>query len=256
MSTHDANTLPPDDDRSGPSKKLIGSAVVVGIIVLLGVVLSLGNLFGDKTGPSPTTAPSPSTTTSTDTASSSSSTTASEASMCGLTDVQMTGTVAAAPAATWTLVGTVAAPSIKDQGPGKVEADGYRSCYARTPTGALLAAANYSAIGSYGPLRKKFYAEATVPGPGRDALLKKTVPGAADGGTRIQIAGFRLLRYDGVSADVDLAFRTSSGAIGATVVNLQWSEGDWKIRVADDGSELSPFVQLPTLSGYTAWSGA
>ena len=168
----------------------------------------------------------------------------------------MTGTVATAPAATWALVGTTAAPSIKGQGPGKVEEDGYRSCYARTPTGALLAAANYTALGSYGPLRKKFYEEATVPGPGRDALLRKPITGAGGGGARIQIAGFRVLRYDGKQADVDIAFRTSSGAVGGMVLNVAWSGGDWKIRVADDGSELSPVVQLPNLTGYVPWAGA
>lgn len=246
--SHNENISPSDDAPSGPSKKLIGSAVGVAVLLLLGVVLSLGNLFGDKTGSSPATAPSKSPSPGTGVAKS--------ASSCGLKSVRMTGKVTAAPAASWSLVGTTAAPSIKGQGPGKIDSDSYRSCYARTPIGALLAGANYSAIGSYGPLRQKFYAKATVPGPGRDALLRQPVPGDGDGGTRIQIAGFRLLRYDGSSADVDLAFRTSSGAIGATVVNLLWYGGDWKIKVAGDGTELSPFVQLQSLSGYIPWSGA
>jgi len=40
------------------------------------------------------------------------------------------------------------------------------------------------------------------------------------------------------------------------VLNVAWSGGDWKIRVADDGSELSPVVQLPNLTGYVPWAGA
>lgn len=252
MTDNHASIPPADDEKTGASKKFIGSAVVVAAIVVLGLVLSLTNLFGGKTEPTPSpSAPSPSAS-----GTSTPSATVNEASVCGLSDVQMTGTVTTAPAATWALVGTTAAPAIKGQGPGKVEEDGYRSCYARTPTGALLAAANYSAIGSYAPLRKKFYDQATVPGPGRDALLKKPITGAGDSGTRVQIAGFRVLRYDGKQADVDIAFRTSNGAVGAVVLNLQWSGGDWKLRVADDGGDLSPAVQLPSLSGYTAWSGA
>ena len=251
MSSNEAGMPPADNENTGASKWFIGSAVVVAAVVVLGLVLSLTNLLGGKTEPTPnSSAPSsPSSRTA-------APTTTSEASVCGLGAVDLSGTLNTAPSATWALVGTTAAPSIKDQGPGKVEQDSYRSCYARTPTGALVAAANYAAVGSYGPLRKKFYEQATVPGPGRDALLAKPIPGAGNGGTRVQIAGFRLLRYDGKTADVDLAFRTANGAMGAMVFNLQWSGGDWKIRIADDGSELSPVTQIPSLNGYVLWSGA
>lgn len=247
MSNDDARTGA--SESSGPSGKVIGSAVVIAAIVVLGLVLTLTNVFTGSTD-SPSSTPSP-----TATATAAASPTVA-ASVCGLNQVETAGTVPVPPPATWTLVGTTAAPAIKGHGPGKIDLDGYRSCYARTPKGALVAAANYSALGSYGPVRKKFYEEATAPGPGRDALLRKPITGAGGGGTRIQLAGYRLLRYNGEQADVDLAFRTSTGALGATVLNLQWAEGDWKIRVAADGTELSPFVQLPSLSGYVAWSGA
>lgn len=254
MTTNDASTPPADDENTGPSKVFIGSAVVIAAIVVLGLVLSLTNILGGQTEPADSTsAPSAG-----ESAPASAGTTSSpsEASVCGLTDVQMDGTVTIAPNATWALVGTTAAPSVKGQGPGKIEEDAYRSCYARTPTGALLAAANYAAIGSHDPLRKKFYEQGFVPGPGRDAILATPPPRSDGTGVRVQIAGFRILRYDGKQADVDLALRTSSGALGATVLNLEWSEGDWKMRLADDGSELSPTVQLPSLDGYTLWSGA
>lgn len=250
MSDNNASS-PPADENNGASKKVIGSAVVVAAIVVLGLVLSLTNVFGGQTEPTANpSAPSPSNTAT------ATPIPQPEASVCGLEAVEMSGTVTKAPTATWALVGTTAAPSIEGQGPGKIDDDGFRSCYARTPTGALVASANYAAIGSYAPLRARFYDEATVPGPGRDALLKKPITGGGEGGTRVQIAGFRILRYDGDQADVDIAFRTSNGAVGAMVLNLQWSSGDWKIRVADDGTELSPVVQLPSLSGYTLWAGA
>ena len=189
--TNDASS-PPADENTGASKKLIGSAVVVAAIVVLGLVLSLTNIFGGETEPTANpSAPSPSTATATAT-----QTAQNEASVCGLEAVELSGTVTTAPTATWALVGTTAAPSIEGQGPGKIDGDGFRSCYARTPTGALVAAANYAAIGSYAPLRARFYDEATVPGPGRDALLKKPITGGGEGGTRVQIAGFRILRYD------------------------------------------------------------
>lgn len=253
--TNDPTTDPVGDDESeGRSRRYMASAVILAAIVVLGLVVSLSNVFGGGKDPTPATS-GPSSSSGT-VPSSSSPTSPVDASVCGLTAVEMAGTLAAAPEATWSLVGTTAAPSIKDQGPSKIDSDGYRSCYARTPVGALLAGANYTAIGSTGALRKKFYDDGLVHGPGRDVLLGKPIPGAGSDGTRIQIAGFRLLRYDGSQADVDLAFRTSNGAMGATVVNLQWSQGDWKVRVAADGSELSPAVQLPSLSGYVLWAGA
>ena len=238
-----------DEDERSPGARKIAAAVAIAAIVALGLFLAVSNLLGDDPQPTPpaAAAPTPQTTAPSPT---------SEASVCGLTAVEMTGTVNAAPVTTWTLVGTTAAPAVEDHGPGTIDADGFRSCYARTPTGALVAAANYAAIGSYAPLRQRFYEEATVPGPGRDVLLSKPTTGASAGGVRVQIAGFRVLRYDGDQADVDLAFLTSKGAIGAGVVNLQWSGGDWKIRVAEDGSELSPAVQLPSLAGYIPWAGA
>ena len=239
-----------DEDERSPGARRIAAAVAIAAIVALGLFLAVSNLLGGDPQPAPPATGAPTPTTATPSP-------ASEASVCGLTAVEMTGTVNAAPKTTWTLVGTTAAPAVDGHGPGTIDPDdGYLSCYARTPTGALVAAGNYSAIGSYAPLRQRFYEDAIVPGVGQDAVLSKPIEGASDGGVRVQIAGFRVLRYDGNQADVDLAFLTSKGAIGAMVVNLQWSGGDWKIRLAADGSELSPAVQLPSLAGYIPWAGA
>lgn len=252
MTDNHASIPPADDEKTGASKKFIASAVVVAAIVVLGLVLSLTNLIGGKTEPTETSAPSPS---SSPTASASG--TPSEASVCGLTPVEMTGTVATAPTATWALVGTTAAPSIQGQGPGKIEEDGFRFCYARTPTGALLAASNLMAMGSEAPLLgKKINQRLTVPGPGRDAALAQPPASPDSSGVRIQIAGFKINRYDGKTADVDLAIRTSTGVIAAQVFTLKWVEGDWKVVLADSGDLPSRMSQLPNLSGYIAWSGA
>lgn len=254
--TTDQMTTPSVEDGGtvGASKKFVVSAVVVAAIVVLGLVLSVTSLIGGgKAEPSPSSAP---VVESGSDASAAPEAPAGEASVCGLEAVEMVGTVPSPPSATWTLVGGTAAPFVEDQGPGKIDDDGYRSCYARTPTGALLAAANYAAMGSHAPIRKKFYEQGVVPGPGRDILLEEPIKDSGSSGNRVQIAGFRVLRYDGNQADVDIAIRTSSGMVGAMVINLQWSGGDWKMRVTDDGKELSPLVQLPNLSGYFLWAGA
>ncbi|MGL5828622.1 MAG: hypothetical protein ACRC0L_03510 [Angustibacter sp.] len=241
------------NENGGTSKKVIASAVTIGAIGALGIILTVSSLFDGDTE----SAPPPATTASaTDSSPTTPAAPAADASACGLTAVQLNGTVPTAPTATWSLLGTIAAPAIKGQGPGKIDPDGYRSCYARTPTGALLAAANYVAIASHYPLQRKFLERNIAPGPGRDTLLNKPIPKNPDDGTRIQITGFRVLKYSDALADVDIAFRNSNGALVSFVYNLIWSGGDWKMQLANDGEPLNAFTPIPSMAGYVTWSGA
>ena len=134
-----------------------------------------------------------------------------------------------------------------------IEDDGFRSCFAHTPTGAVVAAANLAAMGSYAPLRPRFNREAIAPGPGRDAVLAKPLPQGGTDGVRLQLAGFRLLRYTGAQADLDLALLASTGQLFGATLFLEWAEGDWKARMGDDGSDLSSFGPISSLTGYVAW---
>ncbi|WP_029212107.1 hypothetical protein [Arsenicicoccus bolidensis] len=244
-----SNAVQNSSQQSGPSRKVLGATVVIATIVILGLVLTLTNMLGGKPDtpaapPSPTAPPPP-------------TTAAAAGSVCGLKQVQTSGTVASPPVATWTLVGTTAAPAIEGQGPGKIDEDGYRSCYARTPTGALVAAANLLAMGSQAALLgQKMTERSTVPGPGRDAALNQPPASADSSGVRIQIAGYRVLKYDGLSAEIDVAMRTSNGAVAAQALTLRWVDGDWKIQLAPTGDLPAPMTQLPSLAGYIMWSGA
>ncbi len=242
-----------DDDNTGASKGIIASAVVVAAIVVLGLVISLTNLFGGTTEPIPfTSTPQASVT---DTASPASA--PSEVSVCGLSAVEMSGTVNAPPTATWVLVGTMAAPSVTAQGPGRIDEDGFRSCYARTPTGALLSASNYVAMVSSQPTTLKSVSNLAANGPGRDyALSQMAELSPVQNGLRMQVAGFQIVSYTGRLASVDLAFRTSSGPVVSQVIDLTWEQGDWKIRYSDVGNFLSPAHALDSLRGYISWSGA
>ena len=215
---------------------------VVGVITALGLILSVLGLFAGDHDPAPAAA-APSTAPD-----------AAEPSVCGLPDVALTGTVDRAPAATWSMVGTVAAPTVDGQGPGVIDDDGFRSCFAHTPTGAVVAGYNLAAMGSYDPVRSRFDAEAVAPGPGRDAGLADPAPqGGPSGGPRPEFVGFRVLRYTGQQADLDLALLSSTGQMFGFTAYLEWAEGDWKVRVADDGSDLSSVSPISSLSGYVAW---
>lgn len=227
----------------------IASAVVVGIIILLGVGLAVSNLWSGRVEPpAPTTPPVVASPRATAT------TAAPLASICGLPGYEPTGTLTKAPTATWTLVGTTAAPKTDAAGPGQVDQDGYRNCYAHTPEGALLAGANFLAMSSKPDLAKRVAEGSVAPGPGRDRAL--AAPSNSGGGTRIQTMGFRVLSYTGDKASIDIAFRTSNGAYAAIVWELVWSDGDWKFRLTDSGELVNQPVQLKDLGGYVPWSGA
>lgn len=218
------------------------AAGVVGVIVALGLILTVVGLVGvDRHAAPAAAAPSAATGSPHD------------PSVCGLTEVALSGGVETAPPAQWSLVGTIAAPTVDGQGPAVVDDDGFRSCFAHTPTGAVVAAANLAALGSYPPVRTRFNHEAIAPGPGRDALLTEPASQGSSDGVRLELAGFQLLRYTGEQADLDLAFRSSTGQLFGFTVYLTWAEGDWKARMADDGSALSSISPITDLSSYVAW---
>jgi hypothetical protein len=179
-------------------------------------------------------------------------------SICGLPSNAETA-LGAAPKAKWELVGRVAAPADpKTFGPGVTDGDGFRSCFANSPTGALYAAANMVALGGLSDegIQKKLIEKLVEPGPGRDAALKdiKTPSGTAS--SSIQIRGFVIKTYSPSAAHVDLAFQTPTGELGHGVLPLRWSEGDWKVEISDSGELINDVAQVRDLSGFIPWSGA
>ncbi|GIG26411.1 hypothetical protein [Cellulomonas denverensis] len=179
-------------------------------------------------------------------------------SVCGLGDVQMTGGITEAPEVTWELVGTTLAPKDPAAGPGLQDDDGLRRCFARTPLGALLAAANIMASGSSPALVTPLTDRLSAPGPGRDAALADLAGRVTVGDStiRYEIAGFTMSAYDGRNASVDVVIRASNQALLAQMIDLTWVEGDWKVALADDGQMRTPMGAVQSLAGYTAWDGA
>ncbi|MEV8112341.1 hypothetical protein [Pseudarthrobacter oxydans] len=233
-----------EDQNPLTKPKFIISAVVVAIIVALGVILALVPRGGGTASPEPS-----STSTST---SSGQSTTTSAASVCGLPSGDQ-AKPATTPADTkWELVGKIAAPTSPTQfGPGKTEANGLRSCFAHSPTGALYAAANMTALSAAGKA-DLVYQQLAVPSPERDAVLKSS-PTAAPNSVTAQLAGFTFRSYAADRAVIDLAFKGANGTFVSIPVPLQWYEGDWKFVVPATGDTGAR--QLSDLSGYVEWAG-
>jgi hypothetical protein len=149
----------------------------------------------------------------------------------------------------------MAAPTDPKNGPGKIDGQGIRSCFAHTPTGALYAAVNLWALGS-DPSKEQAIAEhLAAKGPGRDAGMKAPQTAAPASSVKVQIAGFNV-SYTANKAVVDLAFKANTGALASVRTTLLWQDGDWKGVVADNGAPLEEPRQVPDLSGFIPWSGA
>ncbi|WP_434161440.1 hypothetical protein [Clavibacter michiganensis] len=180
---------------------------------------------------------------------------ASDKSACGLPGYEETGTLSAAPATSWTFVGTMAAPGSEQAGPGTIGSDGVRSCYAHTVDGAVLAVANIWAMGSDARLSKLALDKMTAPGPGRDAAIAANIP-KSNTGLSVQIVGVKVLSYDGRDATVDVAFRTSTGQLYSFPAPVTWVDGDWKSVLTDDGQPPLRPTALQSLGGYIPWEAA
>jgi hypothetical protein len=175
-------------------------------------------------------------------------------SVCGLPS-STEPALGAAPKTKWELVGTMAAPTDPQIGPGKTDEQGIRSCFARTPTGALYAAVNLWALG-IDPSKEQAIAEQlAAKGPGRDAGMTTPESAAPASAVKIQIAGFNV-SYTADQAVVELAFKADTGALASVRTTLLWQDGDWKGVVADNGAPLEEPRQVGDLSGFIPWSGA
>lgn len=226
-------------------KGFIVGAVIVGALALSAIVLGVTSL-GTGGGGATTAASGTPTPTST--------VSAEAESVCGLSGYEESGTLTAPPTTEWTIVGTMAAPSSAEAGPGETDSDGVRTCYAHTVEGALFAASNLWAMGSDARLAPLAVEQLTAPGPGRDAAIAADTQ-QSNTGTSVQIAGFKVLSYDGENATIDTAFELNTGSLISFPSAVKWIDGDWKLVVTDEGQPPFRPTTLQNLGGYIVWAG-
>ncbi|UNK47859.1 hypothetical protein [Arthrobacter sulfonylureivorans] len=236
--------------ESNPFTKpgFIIAAVLVVALLAAGIVIFLlpkGQSDAQPAPPAPGTGSTPA---------ASPSASAAGSSVCGLPTSTETS-LGAAPETKWELVGTMAAPTDPQIGPGKTDAQGIRSCFAHTPKGALYAAVNLWALGSDPSKERAIAEQLAAKGPGREAGMKAPLTQAPASSVKIQIAGFNV-SYTANQAVVDLAFKADNGALASVRTTLLWQDGDWKGVVADNGAPLEEPRQVRDLSGFIPWSGA
>jgi hypothetical protein len=173
-------------------------------------------------------------------------------SVCGLTAGGQ-GIPAIAPDVEWELVGRIAAPVSAEFGPG-VNTPRQRSCFARSPTGAVFAATNLIAFSSTARANPDAFRDLTADTPARDEAFARDPGGRSE--TSGQILGYRVVAYSERGTTVEIAMRITVGELtdlAYLVLPMRWEKGDWKIVIQSGELPYSGGL-LETLSGYVPWS--
>jgi hypothetical protein len=165
---------------------------------------------------------------------------------CSLPARSQTVPSSSPPQARWGTVGAMQAPQNPAVfGPQRSEGQ-WDTCFARDPSGALLAAMNLWAEGTAVPPSELFQRLA-IGAPkqlGSNEQLDSNGP--------IQFAGYRYDSYTQSDAQVAIVFRGPEGKLLAVVTTMVWHDGDWKYLFPTAGA---PAMQvIPDLTGYVPWS--
>ena len=156
----------------------------------------------------------------------------------------------------WEVSSRIVVPRSSGYGPARTDADGFRRCFAHSPTGAVYAA--YSAYAAMAD-QDKVVATARklmVPGPGTDALIRELQTDQSVGGYTVpQIAGYRVIDASPDRVSLMLAISVNSAYMSLTLT-LVWHGGDWLLQPPAPGEPVgAPFAQHRDLSDFVAWSG-
>lgn len=177
-------------------------------------------------------------------------------SVCDLGGVALEGSIADAPEAQWVEHQGAWLPVSDSYGPGEYAASQEFSCFEHSPRGMLFAASAYT-----GQLTNPNYWEGDLDffagehaDPHREEAkeLFTSVFSEADSA----LGGFRLVNYDGDTAQIDMAVTSFDGdetSRTSVLLDLVWAEGDWHIDATEDelAIQLEP---LTDLIGYQNWS--
>ncbi|MGZ0149686.1 hypothetical protein ACXJJ3_21675 [Kribbella sp. WER1] len=156
----------------------------------------------------------------------------------------------------WEVSSRIVVPRASAYGPAVTDGDGFRRCFAHSPTGAVYAA--YSAYAAMAD-QEKVVATARklmVPGPDTEALVREVQADRTTSGYSVpQLAGYRII--DAGADRVTLMLATSvDTAYMSLTLTLVWHAGDWHLQPPAPGDPVgAPFAQHRDLSDFVAWSG-
>ena len=140
-------------------------------------------------------------------------------------------------------------------GPAK-RADGdVPTCYAHSSEGAILAAANFQALG-IGRHKLVDLIKATTYEDDNQKRLLASDQNSDKNGTTVQNVGYSIQVIDENNVVVRLAIRIPQySALGQSTFTLIWDKGDWKIKLGPEGRPLD-IVQISSVenAGMVPWA--
>jgi hypothetical protein len=260
-----------EEDKSPFGPGFVAAGIVVGAILLCGVVLlvtdsSSGNASASAgTGGSVASSDSAATPVvgspaspgrpATPDAAATARQPAAGAISCSLHDGDQAIPTKAPAADGWEVSRRVVVPRSSTYGPGTTDPDGFRHCFAHSPTGAVYAA--YNAIAAIADQRQAVptVRKLMVPGADTDALIRELDDDSSSGSAATQLAGYRFIDAGLDRATVMLAIPVESAYMSATLT-LVWHDGDWRVQPPPPGEPVgAPFAQHRDLSDFVTWSG-
>ncbi|GAB2639644.1 hypothetical protein GCM10009743_13420 [Kribbella swartbergensis] len=156
---------------------------------------------------------------------------------------------------TWDVSRRVVVPRSSTYGPTKTDRDGFRRCFAHSPTGAVFAA--YNVVAALADQRQSVptVRKLMLPGPDTDALIRELRDESPSDSVPTQLAGFRVLDANQDRATIMLALPVESAYMSITLT-LIWHGDDWRLQPPRSGDPVgSPFAQHRDLSDFVNWSG-
>ena len=129
------------------------------------------------------------------------------------------------------------------------------TCYAHSSEGAILAAANFQALG-IGRHKLVDLIKATTYEDDNQKRLLASDQNSDKNGTTVQNVGYSIQVIDENNVVVRLAIRIPQySALGQSTFTLIWDKGDWKIKLGPEGRPLD-IVQISSVenAGMVPWA--
>ena len=173
--------------------------------------------------------------------------TTGQAAICGQPGTPAPS-VTGATSVRWERVSGYALPISQTDGPAKRASSGVWSCYADTPSGAVLAGWIISMrVQGVATDWQTVVRQQTVAGAGQDARLAEGLKAM----TSVEPKGFSVSAYAPERATVAYYEHTGQGDFTCTL-DVRWVDDDWKLVLGDDGSTATSCVQQVP-AHFTPW---
>lgn len=163
-------------------------------------------------------------------------------------------------AVSWQFEAGMLIPLQQEGGPAVTDRTGVHSCFAHSPTGAVLAAMVLLGQIRNPDLTDDVLATRIAPGPGRNRAISEARVSRTprNEGDEAQFTGFKVIDYLPGRAIISIAVQIDDSKVASLPVTMAWLRGDWKAVLKEDGSfngEVAPDL-LQSLDGYVRFRGA